>query len=58
MHDPPTFGDVVAAASRLQGHAHTTPIFTSRTIDEELGAQVFSSAGCSQARRSRNEHPG
>ena len=37
----PTFADVSAAAQRLKGHAHRTPVMTSRTIDEELGAQVF-----------------
>jgi threonine dehydratase len=37
----PTYDDVVAAAGRLQGHAHRTPVFTSRTADEELGAKVF-----------------
>lgn len=37
----PSFEDVVAAAARLDGHAHRTPVMTSRTVDEELGAQVF-----------------
>ncbi len=37
----PTFDDVLAAADRLAGHAHVTPVLTSRTIDEELGAEVF-----------------
>jgi threonine dehydratase len=37
----PTYDDVVAAAGRLQGHAHRTPVFTSRTADAELGARVF-----------------
>jgi threonine dehydratase len=37
----PSFDDVVAAARRIQGHAHGTPVFTSRTVDEALGAQVF-----------------
>jgi threonine dehydratase len=37
----PTFDDVVAAADRLAGHAHHTPVLTSRTIDDELGAEVF-----------------
>jgi threonine dehydratase len=40
-HRPPTFDDVRAAASRIAGHAHRTPVLTSRTIDEELGARVF-----------------
>ncbi len=37
----PTFDDVLAAADRLDGHAHVTPVLTSRTIDDELGAEVF-----------------
>lgn len=37
----PTYGDVVAAAGRIAGHAHKTPVLTSRTVDEEFGAQVF-----------------
>lgn len=37
----PTYEDVVAAAGRIAGHAHRTPVLTSRTADEELGAQVF-----------------
>ncbi|WGS46254.1 threo-3-hydroxy-L-aspartate ammonia-lyase [Burkholderia sp. JSH-S8] len=37
----PTYADVAAAAARLEGHAHRTPVMTSRTINEELGAQVF-----------------
>jgi len=37
----PTFDDVSAAAERIKAHAHKTPVMTSRTVDEELGAQVF-----------------
>ncbi len=37
----PGYDDVVAAAARLEGHAHRTPVLTSRTMDAELGAQVF-----------------
>ncbi|OJV65463.1 MAG: serine dehydratase [Burkholderiales bacterium 64-34] len=37
----PTYDDVVAAAGRIAGHAHHTPVLTSRTINEEFGAQVF-----------------
>jgi len=37
----PTFDDVAAAARRLEGHAHRTPVLTSRTADEALGAQLF-----------------
>jgi threonine dehydratase len=37
----PTFDDVMAAARRIEGHAHRTPVMRSRTIDAELGAQLF-----------------
>jgi threo-3-hydroxy-L-aspartate ammonia-lyase len=37
----PTYDDVAAAAGRIAGHAHHTPVLTSRTINEEFGAQVF-----------------
>jgi threonine dehydratase len=37
----PTFDDVVAAADRIKGHANKTPVVTSRTANEELGAEVF-----------------
>lgn len=38
---PPTFADVQAAAARLAGHAHRTPVMTSRLFDEATGARVF-----------------
>jgi threonine dehydratase len=37
----PTYDDVAAAAQRIAGHAHRTPVMTSRTLNEELGAEVF-----------------
>ena len=37
----PTYADVVAASERIAGHAHRTPVLTSRTADAELGARVF-----------------
>ncbi|MEO8123150.1 MAG: pyridoxal-phosphate dependent enzyme, partial [Burkholderiales bacterium] len=37
----PTFDDVAAAARRLAGHAHRTPVLRSRTADAMLGAEVF-----------------
>jgi len=37
----PTYDDVAAAAARIAGHAHRTPVLTSRTADAELGARVF-----------------
>src|SRR5499433_1240989 len=36
-----TYADVEAAAGRLAGHAHRTPMLTSRTVDERTGAKVF-----------------
>jgi threonine dehydratase len=36
-----TFDDVAAAAQRLAGHAHRSPVLTSRTADERTGARVF-----------------
>jgi threonine dehydratase len=37
----PTYADVEAAARRLDGIAHRTPVLTSRTADQMLGAQLF-----------------
>lgn len=37
----PTFDDVLAAARRLEGHAHRTPVLRSRTADAECGAELF-----------------
>jgi threo-3-hydroxy-L-aspartate ammonia-lyase len=37
----PTFEDVAAAAERLAGVAHRTPVLRSRTLDERLSAQAF-----------------
>jgi len=37
----PTYDDVVRAGSVLQNVAHRTPVLTSRTIDERLGAKLF-----------------
>ncbi|KRD56303.1 serine dehydratase [Acidovorax sp. Root275] len=38
---PPTYDDVAAAAHRLKGMAHHTPVLRSTTADELLGAQLF-----------------
>jgi threo-3-hydroxy-L-aspartate ammonia-lyase len=40
--------DVEAAARRLEGVAHRTPVFTSRTLDERTGARVHVKAECFQ----------
>jgi threonine dehydratase len=37
----PTYADVQAAARRLHGHAHRTPVMTSRTADETSAASIF-----------------
>jgi threo-3-hydroxy-L-aspartate ammonia-lyase len=36
----PTYADVEAAAQRLKGHAHRTPVLTSQRVDEELGLRL------------------
>jgi threonine dehydratase len=36
-----TYDDVQAAAERLRGAAHRTPVATSRTLDERLSARLF-----------------
>lgn len=38
---PPTVEDVRAASERIRGHAHRTPVLTSRRLDEELGLSLF-----------------
>ena len=37
----PTFDDLNAAARRLEGIAHRTPVLRSTSADESTGAQVF-----------------
>jgi len=37
----PTYDDVVAAAQRIKGHAHRTPVMSSRTMNQEIGAELF-----------------
>ncbi len=37
----PTYDDVVAAAGRIAGIAHRTPVLTSRTADARTGATLF-----------------
>jgi threonine dehydratase len=39
--DPITFADIEAAARRLDGRAHRTPVVTSRMADGRLGAAAF-----------------
>ena len=35
------YADIAAASQRLAGHAHRTPVMTSRTANERTGAEVF-----------------
>ena len=37
----PTYADVEAAAARIAGVANRTPVLTSRTLNEQAGAEVF-----------------
>lgn len=39
--DLPTYNDVEAAAKRLKGHAHKTPVMQSSTANRELQAQIY-----------------
>jgi threonine dehydratase len=41
MPTPPTFADVQAAAERIRGHAHRTPVLISRRVNAETGARVY-----------------
>ncbi|MGI9647426.1 MAG: threo-3-hydroxy-L-aspartate ammonia-lyase [Acidimicrobiia bacterium] len=43
-----TLDDVEAAAGRLAGVARRTPVLTSRTLNQRLGAEVFMKAECFQ----------
>jgi threonine dehydratase len=38
---PVAYSDIVAAAARLAGHANHTPVLTSRSVNERVGARVF-----------------
>ena len=37
----PTYADIEAAAARIEGSAHRTPVLRSRLIDAELGLTIF-----------------
>ncbi|WNZ26636.1 threo-3-hydroxy-L-aspartate ammonia-lyase [Leptolyngbya sp. NK1-12] len=39
--DPVTYTDIAAAAQRLAGQAHLTPVLTSRTVNQRTQNQVF-----------------
>jgi threonine dehydratase len=38
---PVSYADIEAAAARLAGHAHRTPVLTSRTVNARAGAEVL-----------------
>lgn len=41
MNDAVPAADVAAAAARIEGCVHRTPVLTSRTLDAELGVRLF-----------------
>lgn len=41
MTPPLTLADVQAAAARIDGRVHRTPVFTSRTLDARAGRRLF-----------------
>ncbi|MGB5532824.1 MAG: threonine/serine dehydratase [Acidimicrobiia bacterium] len=41
MNHPVSLADVEAAADRIRPFVHRTPVFTSATLDRELGARIF-----------------
>ncbi|MCL2734546.1 MAG: threo-3-hydroxy-L-aspartate ammonia-lyase [Actinomycetia bacterium] len=41
MPELPTYDDVRAAAARIEGRAHRTPVLRSRLVDEQTGARVL-----------------
>lgn len=38
---PPTLADIRAAAERIKPYAHRTPVLTSESLNQKVGAQVF-----------------
>ena len=38
---PPTLRDIHEAAARIAAYAHRTPVLTSRTLNERVGAELF-----------------
>ena len=41
LSDAVRFSDVAAAAERLDGQAHRTPVMTARTLDERVSARLY-----------------
>ncbi len=41
MPSLPTYADVCAARDRIRSFVHTTPVLTSSTLDERVGAKLF-----------------
>jgi len=60
MNGDPTFEDVLAAAERIRGHVHRTPVMTSRAVDGIAGARLhfkcenFQKVGAFKARGATN----
>src|SRR5229473_2438507 len=50
------YSDVADAAERLAGHAHRTPVMTSHTVDQRMGAFKFRGAYNAMSRLSSDEH--
>lgn len=46
--DLPTFEDVLAAAARIEGLVHRTPVLSCRTLDALCGARLFFKCECFQ----------
>jgi len=38
---PPTINDILEAAKRIHPYVHRTPVLTSESLNEVVGAQVF-----------------
>lgn len=41
MNGDPSFEDILAAAERIRGHVHRTPVMTSKAIDDIAGADLY-----------------
>jgi threonine dehydratase len=41
MKQTVTYADIAAAAERIAPHVHRTPVLTSRSVDQRVGATVF-----------------
>ena len=39
--EPPNLHDIREAATRISTHAHRTPVLTSRTLNTQVGVELF-----------------